>query len=49
MTKTDQLPFLRNIGATVVLVHTIQKCKEMAGQNTFQIMLLNDANTIREH
>ena len=29
--------------------HTIRKCKKMAGQNTFQILLLNDANTIGEH
>ena len=30
-------------------VHTIQKCKKIAGQNTFQIWLLNDANMIGEH
>ena len=29
--------------------HTIQKRKKMAGQNTFQILLLNDANMIGEH
>ena len=29
-------------------VHTIQKCKKMAGQNTFQILILNDANMIGE-
>ena len=29
--------------------HTIQKCKKIAGQNTFQILLLNDANMIGEH
>ena len=29
--------------------HTIQKCKKMAGQNTFEILLLNDANMIGEH
>jgi hypothetical protein len=33
----------------MLIVHTIQKCKEMAGQNTFQILLLNDANMIGEH
>jgi hypothetical protein len=30
-------------------LHTIQKRKKMAGQNTFQILLLNDANMIGEH
>jgi hypothetical protein len=29
--------------------HTIQKCQKMAGQNTFEILLLNDANMIGEH
>ena len=29
--------------------HTIQKCKKMAGQNTFQILHLNDANMTGEH
>ena len=29
--------------------HTIRKCKKMAGQNTFQILLLNDAHMIGEH
>ena len=29
--------------------HTIRKCKRMAGQNTFEILLLNDANMIGEH
>ena len=29
--------------------HTIRKRKKMAGQNTFQILLLNDANMIGEH
>ena len=29
--------------------HTIQECKKMAGQNTFQILVLNDANMIGEH
>jgi hypothetical protein len=29
--------------------HTIRKGKKMAGQNTFQILLLNDANMIGEH
>ena len=29
--------------------HTIRKCKKMAGQNTFEILLLNDANMIGEH
>ena len=29
--------------------HTIRKYKKMAGQNTFQILLLNDANMIGEH
>ena len=29
--------------------HTIRKCKKMAGQNTFKILLLNDANMIGEH
>ena len=28
--------------------HTIRKCKKMAGQNTFPILLLNDANMIGE-
>ena len=27
-----------------LLYHTIRKCKKMAGQNTFKILLLNDAN-----
>ena len=29
--------------------HTIQKRKKMAGPNTFQILVLNDANMIGEH
>ena len=29
--------------------HTIRKCKKMAGQNTFEILRLNDANKIGEH
>jgi hypothetical protein len=29
--------------------HTIRKCQKMARQNTFEIMLLNDANMIKEH
>ena len=29
--------------------HTIRKRKKMAGQNTFQIILLSDANMIGEH
>ena len=29
--------------------HTIRKYKKMAGQNTFQILVLNDANMIGEH
>ena len=32
-----------------IIGHTIQKCKKMAGQNTFKILLLNDANMIGEH
>ena len=31
------------------LSHTIRKYKKMAGQNTFQILVFNDANMIREH
>ena len=31
------------------LTHTIRKYKKMAGQNTFQILVLNDANIIGEH
>ena len=30
----------------ILLTHTIRKYKKMAGQNTFQILLLNDANMI---
>ena len=26
--------------------HTIQKCKKMAGQNTFKTLLLNDRRTL---
>jgi hypothetical protein len=33
----------------LVLKHTIQKRKKMAGQNTFQILLLDDSNMIGEH
>ena len=29
--------------------HTIWKYNKMAGQNTFQILVLNDANMIDEH
>ena len=29
--------------------HTIRKYKKMAGQNTFQVLLLNDANMVEEH
>ena len=36
----------KNLGATS---HTIRKCKKMAGQNTFKILLLNDDNIIEEH
>jgi hypothetical protein len=36
-----------NIGK--IWFHTIQKRKKMAGQNTFQILLLDDANMIGEH
>ena len=43
------LKFLRLVEQFIQTVHTIQKCKKMAGQNTFQILLLNDANMIREH
>ena len=38
----------KNHGYTLAL-HTIQKCQKMAGQNTFEILLLNDANMIEEH
>ena len=31
-----------------LLMHTIRKCQKMARQNTFEILLLNDANMIRE-
>ena len=30
-------------------VHTIRKCQKLARQNTFEILLLNDANMIGEH
>ena len=36
-------------GCQVNILHTIRKCKKMAGQNTFKILLLNDANMIGEH
>ena len=29
--------------------HTIRKYKKIAAQNTFQILVLNDANMIGEH
>ena len=29
--------------------HTIRKCHKMARQNTFDFLLLNEANRIREH
>jgi hypothetical protein len=29
--------------------HTIRKCKKIAGQNTFKVLLLNNANMIGEH
>ena len=29
--------------------HTIRKYKKMTGDNTFQILVLNDANMIGEH
>ena len=29
---------------SLIALHTIQKCKKIAGQNTFQILVLNDAN-----
>jgi hypothetical protein len=32
-----------------IVIHTIQKPQKMAGQNTFQILFLNDANMIGEH
>ena len=33
----------------LVTMHTIRKYKKMAGQNTFQILVLNDSNMIGEH
>jgi hypothetical protein len=33
----------------VGIAHTIRKRKKMAGQNTFQIFLISDANMIGEH
>jgi hypothetical protein len=38
----DKMAFLKY--QSNELNHTIRKCKKMAGQNTFQILLLNDAN-----
>ena len=38
-----------SLNCIVVWCHTIRKCKNMAGQNTFEILLLNDANMIGEH
>ena len=32
-----------------IMPHTIRKCQKMARQNTFEILLLNDANMIGEH
>ena len=41
---------MENEGAiTGNALHTIRKYKKMAGQNTFQILVLNDANMIGEH
>ena len=37
---------VKNLSA---LIHTIEKCKKMAGQNTLQILLFNDANMIGKH
>ena len=30
----------------ITSTHTFRKCKNLAGQNTFQILLINDANMI---
>ena len=38
-----------NLFIFVYWSHTIQKPQKMAGQNTFQILFLNDANMIGEH
>ena len=38
-----------SIARVVLALHTIRKCKKMAGQNTFPILFLNDANMIGEH
>ena len=48
-TMTSRRPDTTRITRLHRLVHTIQKCIKMAGQNTFEILLLNDAKMIREH
>ena len=37
------------IQAIMLAGHTIPKCQKMSRQNTFEILLLNDANMIGEH
>ena len=48
-TNTYEFFFLLLTTLETNINHTIRKCKQMAGQNTFEILLLNDANMIREH
>ena len=47
--STFMLGGVRGVALVYLLGHTIRKCKKMAGQNTFKILLLNDANIIGEH
>ena len=46
--RTINLHVLDSIGRKAI-PHTIRKYKKMVGQNTFQILVLNDANMIGEH
>ena len=45
----DQLQSFTIYHTVCKLGHTIRKCQKIARQNTFEILLLNDANMIGEH
>ena len=50
--RLQEIQCLHNLEKNIfidIVNHTIRKCEKMAGQNTFQILLLNDANMIGEH
>ena len=47
--KMSQLAIKAGNYINLLSLHTIRKCQKMARKNTFEILLLNDANMIGEH